>query len=195
MTAARPPEIPSDHSRRDRACCGCLVAVAVAWASGSLFVQRCSNPPEMVTVTFRTLPNGAEYVYFVADRPGGIVRLPSYEILGGLAGPEPLPIDDESSRRDAQVNSLPLVIHVGWPGARRYGVLIRNRDASWRLRWLDGDSMVGPSLTRHIFGGGRAVVRIPGASTGEVPPRDLLDRLGLTRLHAGSDRPPPDVPR
>ena len=53
-----------------RGCEGCLIALVVVVALGFLFVQRCSNPPDMVTITIRSLPPGAEYLYFVADRRG-----------------------------------------------------------------------------------------------------------------------------
>jgi hypothetical protein len=186
-------DVTSDSARKDRSCAGCLLAVLLVVVTVSIVVNRTFYPPEIVTITLPSTPNEADFLYVVADRPSGVKRL-SWYYPPSLLGPGQIPADDEWIKDVARVGSGPFVRHIRWPSARRYGVVIHRRDGSWRLWWLDDRSLVGPTISRHLVGGGEALIRLPDASNAEVPSRELLDRLDLSRIHGDSDRPATVVP-
>jgi hypothetical protein len=150
-------------------CWGCLAVVAIA--AYGLF--RLANPSDWVEVTFRNLPQGTREPYLVADRPGGL-RIMSPYVSMVLPFPLPVRLGQQSGQG---TDGGPVTDSVQWVEGRRYGLIARLDDGSWRLWWLGPDDLRRPLFIRHLVGGGEASVRTPDPEKAKILTEDEVRRL------------------
>jgi hypothetical protein len=159
---------------------GCLIAFLTV-VIPTVWIHHLVSPPDWVDVTVGPFAKGVTQYCLVAEDSSGVGTLAWYHSkviafsedpsLGGgysIADEEPVP-----------------TVTVRWREARRYGVLVHREDNQWRILWLEPHEVHRPSPMRFIVGGGRAKMHLPAGDRGQVPPKDLLERLGFNEPPGG----------
>jgi hypothetical protein len=152
-------------------------------------VRQPFSPSDWVEVTIRNIPKGVRKIYLIADGPDGPRAFSEYRSKV-VVFPVPPRFEEEPFGDDPMYQYFDAV---QWPNAHRYGALAHRSDGTWELWWLGPDERDGPSISRYIFGGGTAEIRLPDESRAMTPSRKLLQHIGVPT--AAMNRPRRARPR
>jgi len=133
------------------------------------------SPPDWVDVTVGPFPKDSKQYYLIAEDSKGAGFLSWYHSKV-IAFPEDPSWGGGYSDFDPDGFTT---ASVKWREARRYGVLIHRRDNQWRIWWINPQEMGLPSITRVIFGGGKAEMHLADEEHAQMPSRELMKRLGF----------------
>lgn len=161
----------SDASPRRKPNWGCVTASIFGLAFICL-VFRTLSPSDWVDVTVSPIPEGVEQIVLLAENSEGVEALDWY--VSKLI-PFTLPAHDDGYA----IFGDEFNCSVQWKRARRYGVLAKSHDDRWLLWFLEPEDVKRPSLMRHVIGGGRAEIHLPGKARAGEPSRHLLEHLGV----------------
>ena len=140
-------------------------------------VHNIFSPTDWVDVTVQNLPADTRQIHLIADVSGHIQALRIYhsKVLPFTEGSgQAIDQWDGGSTKGQRFGSLQ------WPWADRYGAVAQREDKTWILWWFRPDDIVGPPVSRWIWGGTWAEITLPEESQAVKPTMELLQGLGLS---------------
>jgi hypothetical protein len=152
--------------------------LALAVAAGPALAARLTWwPPSRVHVVVNGVPAEALFVYLVADTERGPEPLRWYQDSFGT----PLAFEPVGTvfAHHWTGHTDSFARDVEWRPARRLGVVTRDRDRAWRVRWFGRDGL-DPRGRLWLLGGGEVRIDLPDASAAETPGPEFLRRAGLS---------------
>jgi hypothetical protein len=146
-----------------------------------VLISRTLSPSDWVDVTVGPLPEGYENLCLIAEDSKGTGALHWYHAKVVTFTEDPFLNGTLEGGFWDHDNDGFIVASVQWRAAKKYGVLIHRRDGDWRLWWLAPADLQRPSLTRFVFGGGKATMHLPAEDQAQIPSEQILEGLGLIR--------------
>jgi hypothetical protein len=134
-----------------------------------------------VDVDIANIPIGVYFVAIVAESETAEIHALNYW-PPSEGGPVTMPPERYiGSFRDPNGTSVGrLASWLEWRNARRYGVITRSKDGTWRITWFAASQI--PIEGRHfILGGGRVRIDLSQGMS-EVLPQEAIRELGFERV-------------